>query len=127
MPVLGRVQAGIPIEAVQEIIEYEEITPEMAHNGEYFALRVRDDSMGPRFLAGDIAIVCKQSGIEDGDIAVVLINEEDATIKKIKKVDGGVMLIPTNNTYEPVFFSLKKIRELPVEVIGKVVEVRIKL
>lgn len=125
IPVLGRVVAGIPIDAVEEIIDYEEITPEMAATGEFFALQVKGDSMTPKLEEGDVVIVKRQSDVESGDIAIVLVNGYEATVKQIKKVDGGIMLFGFNpSVYEPHFYSNKEIESLPVQVLGKVVEMR---
>lgn len=125
IPVLGRVVAGIPIEAVEEILDYEEITPELAATGEFFALQVRGDSMLPKLEEGDVVIVKKQEDVETGDIAIVLVNGDEATIKQIKKVDGGIMLYGFNpDVYEPHFYSNQQIQELPVRILGKVVEMR---
>jgi len=125
IPVLGRVVAGIPIEAVEEIIDYEEITPELAATGEFFALQVRGDSMLPKLEEGDVVIVKKQEDVETGDIAIVLVNGDEATIKQIKKVDGGIMLYGFNpDVYEPHFYSNQQIEELPVRILGKVIESR---
>lgn len=126
VPVLGYVKAGIPIEAVEEILDYEEITPEMANNGEHFGLKIFGDSMMPRFCPGDVVIVRKQSDITSGDIAVVLVNGSDATVKKIIRKDDSLMLIPLNSSYEPIIYSRKEIETLPVTIIGKVVELRAK-
>ena len=84
IPVLGVVPAGVPIEAIEEILEYEEITPEMAKSGEYFGLKVKGDSMSPNILEGDILIVRKQEDANSGDICVVMVNGDVATVKKIK-------------------------------------------
>jgi repressor LexA len=126
IPVYGNVAAGIPIEAITDIDDYEEITQEMASNGEYIALRIHGDSMSPRMTDGDIIIVRLQDDVDSGDTAVVMINGGDATCKKIKKTEDGVMLISTNPQYEPMFFSNKDIIELPIRVLGKVVELRAK-
>ncbi len=126
VPVLGRIVAGIPVEAITDIIDYEEITKEMAGNGEYFALQIRGDSMEPKFSEGDVVIVRKQPDIESGDIAIVLINGEDATIKKVKKHETGIFLISTNTNYAPKFFSCEDIEKLPITILGKVVELRAK-
>ena len=85
IPVLGNVQAGIPIEAIEDIIGYEEISNEMAQSGDYFALRIRGDSMEPRMHEGDVVIVRKQDDAETGDVCVVMVNGDDATVKRIKK------------------------------------------
>lgn len=126
IPVLGRVVAGIPIDAVEEILDYEEISEEMARNGEHFALQIKGDSMEPKFSEGDVVIVRKQAIVEDNEIAIVLVNGNDATIKKIKRFDGGITLIPTNPNYDVITYTNKQIEELPVTVLGKVVELRAK-
>ena len=126
IPVLGRVQAGIPIEAVEEILDYEEISPAMAATGDFFALRIRGQSMEPRFAEGDVIIVRQQSDCDNGDIAVVLVNGFEATVKKIKKTDAGITLIPTNPSFDPIFYTCAEVEDLPVRIVGKVVELRAK-
>ncbi len=124
IPVLGYVRAGCPAEAIENIIDYEDISPEMAAKGEHFGLRVVGDSMTPRICQGDVVIVRKQNYIENGEIGVVLINNLDATIKKVIKNGTGLTLIPFNNDYEPLVFTAEEIVTLPVTIIGKVVELR---
>ena len=124
VPVLGYVRAGYPAEAVENILDYEEITDEMALSGEHFGLKVRGDSMTPRICQGDVVIVKKQDYIESGEIGVVLINDMDATIKRVIKNGTSLTLVPFNPTYEPMIFSAKDIVTLPVKIIGKVVELR---
>lgn len=126
IPVLGTVRAGYPAEAVENILDYEEITEEMASNGEYFALRVNGDSMEPRFVDGDVVIVRKQEDVDSGDIAIMLVNGDEATIKKVQKFDGGINLIPSNTAYDVLTYSNKDIEQLPVQCIGKVIELRAK-
>lgn len=128
IPVLGRVAAGIPIEAITDIDEWEEIPESMAKTGEYFALRIQGDSMLPEIRQGDIVIVHKQPCVESGEIAIVLVNGNDATCKKIQKQESGITLIGYNTAvYSPTFYTLKQIEDLPVRVLGKVIEVRRKL
>lgn len=126
IPVLGAVQAGIPVEAIEDIEDYEEITKEMAAQGEHFALRVRGESMEPKFSEGDVVIVRKQEDIETGDIAVVIVNGDEATIKKIKKGPDGIILIASNHAFEPMYYSNNEIEQKPVRIMGKVVELRAK-
>lgn len=126
IPVLGRVAAGYPIEAVENIIDYEEISEAMASAGEYFALQVKGDSMLPRFTDGDVVIVKKQEDIESGDIAIMLVNGDEATIKKVQKFEGGINLIPSNTAYDVMTFTKEEILSLPVVCLGKVVELRAK-
>lgn len=126
IPVLGSVQAGVPIEAVEDILDYEEITPEMAAAGEHFALVIRGDSMEPRMREGDVVIVRKQSDVTSGDVAVVIVNCHEATVKRILKKENGIMLQPTNHSHEPLFFTPEQVHELPVVIVGRVVELRAK-
>ena len=126
IPVYGSVAAGIPIEAITDIEDYEEIPEDMAASGEYAALKIKGDSMLPRFTPGDVVIVKIQNDVNDGDIAIVIVNGDEATCKKIKKTPEGVMLISTNPSYEPMFYTNREIVEKPVKIWGKVVELRAK-
>lgn len=126
IPVLGYVRAGIPFQAVEEVLDYEEISAEAAKQADYFALSVKGDSMEPKISQGDVVIVRKQSHVENGEIAVVLIGGDDATLKKFYKTDAGIKLISTNTKYEPFFFTVQEVTQLPVTIIGKVVELRAK-
>lgn len=124
IPVLGKVPAGVPIEAVEDIIDYEEIPVEMAKNGEFFGLQIKGDSMEPRICEGDVVIIKKQDDAESGDLVIAMINGNEATCKRLMKYKNGIRLIPNNPTYEPLYFSNKEIEEKPVKIIGKVVENR---
>lgn len=124
IPVIGTIPAGTPVEAIEEILDYEEITPQMASQGEYFALKIKGQSMEPRIFEDDVVIVKKQDDCDSGDIAVALVNGNEATVKRIKKRPEGLMLIPNNPAYEPMFYSNEEIENLPVRIIGKVVELR---
>lgn len=124
IPVLGNVAAGVPIEAITDIEDYEEITEEMAAQGEYVALKIHGDSMMPRMLDGDVVIVRIQPTIENGETAIVLVNGGDATCKRVQKTPDGVSLISINPAYDPIFYSNKQIEQLPVRIFGKVVELR---
>lgn len=128
IPVLGRVAAGIPIEAITDVDDWEEIPESMAKTGEYFALRITGNSMEPRMLDGDVVIVKRQSDVDNGDVAVVLVNGNDATVKQITKSETGLTLIGWNlAVYTPRTYNKKECRELPVSILGKVVEIRGKL
>ena len=122
--VLGRVAAGIPIEAVEDIIDTEEISQEMAATGEFFGLQIHGDSMEPRMCEGDVVIVRKQDDAESGDIVIAMVNGDDATCKRLRKYRDGIELISNNPSYEPMFFSNEDIASKPVKIIGKVVELR---
>ena len=126
IPVIGTIPAGTPVEAIEEILDYEEITPQMASQGEHFALKIKGQSMEPKISDGDVVIVRKQDDCENGEIAVALVNGDEATVKRIKKRPEGLMLIPSNPSYEPKFYSNEQVENLPVRIIGKVVELRAK-
>lgn len=124
VPVLGCVPAGIPLEAIECIIDYEEIPTEMAQTGEFFGLQIRGDSMSPRILDGDVVIVRRQQTIESGDIAIVMVNGDDATCKRVMHHENGLSLVSNNPAYPPRYFTAKEVERLPIQVIGKVVELR---
>lgn len=127
IPLLGSVPAGVPIEAIEDIEEYIDIYPRFVKHGELFALRVQGDSMEPDLRNGDIVIIEKQEYVENGQIAVVRVNGEDFTIKRVKLSPKGIMLIPSNPAYDPVFFDSDQVATLPVTIIGKVIEIRRRL
>lgn len=126
IPVLGDVAAGIPIEAITDIVDYEEIDAALASTGEFFGLRIKGDSMEPRMREGDVVIVRQQETAETGDTVVVLVNGNSATVKKIKYGPDGITLLPTNPAHDIQFYSAADVERLPVRVIGRVVELRAK-
>ena len=127
IPILGRVAAGTPIGAVEEVIGWEEISKKLAAGGACFALRVCGHSMEPRILEGDTVIVRQQPDTDSGNVAVVLIGNEEATLKRVKKQKDGIILVANNPAvYEPHFYSNREVRNLPVRILGKVVEIRCK-
>ena len=127
IPVLGQVAAGIPIESITDILDYEEIPAHMAQDGsEFFALQLKGDSMEPRMKSGDVVIVRKQETCDSGDIAIVCVNGDEATCKKVLKQSDGILLMPFNSAYSPTFYSNEQIENLPVRIFGKVMELRAK-
>lgn len=122
--VLGRVAAGIPINAITEIIDTEEISEAMAKTGEYFGLKIKGDSMEPRICDGDVVIVRQQDDAESGDIVIAMVNGDDATCKRLIKYASSIALVSLNTKYEPMMFTNEEIMSKPVRVIGKVVELR---
>ena len=126
IPVLGTVAAGIPISAVEDILDYEEIDSSWKSQGEFFALRIKGDSMQPKMDDGDVVIVRQQSDANNGDTVIALVNGDDATCKKLQKTENGIMLVSTNPNYLPMFFTNEEIQTKPVVILGKVVELRSK-
>lgn len=124
IPVLGTVAAGIPISAVEDILDYEEIPQSWQNQGEFFGLRIKGDSMKPDINDGDTVIVKQQSTANNGDVVIALVNGDDATCKKFEKLDNGIMLISNNSEYSPMYFSNEEVITKPVVLVGRVVELR---
>lgn len=125
IPVYGRVAAGIPMDAIEDVIDFEDIPADMSKGGEYFALQIKGDSMKPRMFDGDVVIVRKQSDADTGDTIIALINGHDACCKRLRKYyDGAIDLISTNPNYEPLHFEASEVEKEPVVILGKVVELR---
>lgn len=114
VPVLGRVTAGMPILAVEEIEGYVSISENVRRGRELFALRIVGDSMtGVGILDGDIVVVNKTPSAENGSIVVALIDEE-ATVKTFYKENRRFRLQPENPAYEPIIIN-------KVEILGQVI------
>lgn len=124
IPVLGTVAAGIPISAVEDILDYEEIPQSWKNQGEFFGLKIKGDSMKPDINDGDTVIVKQQSTANNGDVVIALVNGDDATCKKFEKLDNGIMLISNNSEYSPMYFSNEEVITKPVVLVGRVVELR---
>lgn len=126
IPVLGQVGAGIPMCAEENVIGWEEISPNL--EGEYFALRVHGDSMSPRLQEGDIVICKRQDTAEDGDIVIAIGGaQSEALCKRLRMYKDGIELCSINPAYRPLSFSREEIKSLPVLIVGKALEVRGKL
>ena len=122
--VYGRVAAGIPIEAIQDVIDEEEIPEELARTGEFFGLKISGDSMSPEIHDGDTVIVLRQDDAETDEIVIALVNGNDGVCKRLKKYKDSLSLISTNPSYAPMYFSQEEVDSKPVRIIGKVVELR---
>lgn len=120
VPILGTVRAGMPTNAIENIIGYEEIPLQASDNREYFALEIKGDSMYPTFMEKDIIVVRKQESADTGDVVVALIGQSDATIKRLKRSSEGIELVPINTNYDVLRFSNENILNLPVAIVGKV-------
>lgn len=124
VPILGSVPAGVPIEAIEDILGHVELDANLAASGQFFALKISGDSMSPEIKDGDVVIVRRQPELESGEIGVVYVNGYNATCKKVLKNESGVILQPLNPSYDSSAFSLNEIASLPVVILGKVIEVR---
>ena len=124
VPVLGHVHAGQTTYAMEEILDYVDIDSLKASQGEYFGLYVQGDSMAPELQDGDLVIVRRQPTLEDGDIGVFSIGESETTIKEYQQLKRHIALTPINDEYEGMMISFKEVDELPVLILGKVIESR---
>ena len=125
IPVLGKIPAGIPIEMIEEVIDYEGISEEMLKGDrEYFGLKVSGDSMTPKYLDGDVLIVQKADDCENGQDCIVMVNGDDGTFKRVIKNKTGIILQPLNPNYEIKFYSNDDIEKLPIKILGVVKEIR---
>jgi len=123
--VYGTIPAGVPMECIEDIIDTEEIPVEMLKGGkQYFGLKVKGDSMFPEYLDNDTLIIEKTDDCENGDDAIVMVNGNDGTFKRVFKNENGIILQPLNPAYAPMIYSNEQIVSLPVKVLGVVVEIR---
>lgn len=109
IPVLGVIRCGDPIYADQNILGYEMVSADVIRGEEFFYLKVSGDSMsGVGMIPGSYVLVKRQGFINDGESAVVIVNRDEATIKRVRFVNGQIMLIPANPAYEPKLYPKKK-------------------
>lgn len=129
VPVLGRIPAGIPIEAIEEILSYEELSPDnYKTDKQYFALMVQGDSMSPRYLEGDVVIVERRDDCDSGKDCIVMVNDHDATLKRlIKYQNGSIELRPLNEAYNRITYTSEQVQNLPIRICGVVAELRRKI
>lgn len=120
-PLLGSVKAGYDYLARENIISYISIDKKISDPENYFALKVVGDSMQPILYENDIIVVHKQSDVESGQIAIVLVDGEEGTVKKVIKYDNYIELVAFNSYYPPRKLS----KNDNFKIIGKVVEARI--
>ena len=124
IPVYGCIPAGVPLEAIECIEGYIDIPDEWIKSGdEYFGLKVKGNSMYPKYMDGDLIILRRQSDCESGQDAAVRVNGDDATLKKVIKQQFGIMLQPINPEYEPRMYEYND-ENYPIEIMGVVVQLR---
>lgn len=122
LPVLGTVKAGYNYLAQENVIDYIDPSMNITDPENYFGLVVKGDSMAPLFDEGDYLIVHKLDGeFSTNDIGIVLINGDEATVKKVVKTDTGIELHAFNPYYPAKKFTYEEMEKLPVKVIGVVV------
>lgn len=126
IPILGTVKAGYNWLVEENVVDYITLKENIPNVNEYFALRVTGDSMLPLLSDGDLVIVHDQDDVESGQTAVVLINGEEATIKKIIKTNEGIELHAMNPYYPIKKFTFEDMKNIPVKIIGRVRQAKIK-
>lgn len=126
VPILGTVRGGEPIFAQQQIQGYEPVEPQETNNGEYFYLEVVGDSMkDDRILPGDILYVRKQNTLNNGEIGIVLVDDE-ATVKRVYFKNNTLILQPSNDNYQPLVFDEQQLQQHQVQILGKVIHNKIR-
>jgi repressor LexA len=111
IPVMGRIAAGTPISAIQSRSHTVEISPDFLSHGEHYALEVRGDSMiEAGIFDGDLVVVRKQESAESGDIVVALIDDEEATLKRLRRRGASIALEAANPNYETRIFGPDRVR-----------------
>lgn len=125
IPVLGTIPAGIPIEAIEDVIDYEEAPLHWARGGkEYFALQIKGDSMAARYEDGDVVIFRRQDTCENGQDCAVMVNGDDATFKRVRLLEDGMILQALNPEFDSYVYTAQQVRDMPVRIIGVAVELR---
>lgn len=125
IPLLGSVKAGYNYLAQENWIGTVDVETSLVGDGkDFFALKVKGDSMAPVFLEGDIVVVKKQNNCENNEFAIVIINGDEGTLKKIKKTDNGIILQPLNPAYGPVMYTKEEMETIPVLIAGIVKQLK---
>lgn len=125
--VYGSVPAGIPLEAIEDVVDWEDIPLDWSAGGnEFIGLRVKGDSMAPKYVDGDTVIVKIQPDCESGQDAVIYVNGYEATLKKLIKKTDCIILQPLNPSYEPKVYDYND-EDNPINILGVVVELRRKI
>lgn len=119
LPVLGNIACGIPIDAIENVDEYLSVPTDTLPKGKLFYLVAKGDSMAPTIPDGAYVLIREQAEVEDGEIAAVLVNNDtQATLKRVKKEAGFVLLLPDNNNYDPIIIT----KDNPARIIGKALQ-----
>ncbi len=126
IPILGTVKAGYDWLAEENVVDYVTLKENIPNIKEYYALKITGDSMLPLLSEGDLVIVHDQDDVESGQTAVILINGEEATVKKVVKTNEGIELHSMNPYYPVKKFTYADMKSIPVKIIGRVKEAKIK-
>lgn len=124
IPVVGKIPAGVPVEAIEDIVDYIDIPEDWVKgNAEFIGLDVEGDSMYPVMLDGDRVVIRVQPSAETGDICACYVNGYDTTLKRIALTPTSITLKPENPSYPPKTYT----HPGEVTIVGKVVEIRRKV
>lgn len=125
IPLLGTVKAGYDYMAQENWEGMIEVDKDVIKDGaDYFALKIKGDSMSPVLIENDIVVIKKQEDFENGDLVVAIINGDEATIKKGRKNDTSIVLQPFNPNYEPLIFTNDEMKTIPVTIVGIVKQLK---
>ena len=126
--VYSSVHAGILSEMIEDIVDTEEISEKLANSDKtYFGIKVKGDSMSPKYIENDTLIVEKSSTCNNGDDCIVAINGNEAFLKRVYINENGITLQALNPNYEPLIYTNKQIKDIPITIIGIVRELRRKI
>ena len=126
IPILSTVKSKYDLLAKENVVDYITVKEVLPNINEYYALKITGDSMLPLLSEGDLVIVHNQNDIESGQTAVILISDEEATIKKVIKTNEGIELHSMNPYYPVRKFTYEDMKKIPVRIIGRVKEAKIK-
>lgn len=131
IPVLGKIPAGMPLEAIENTYTVDTVdipVDWLKGDNHYFALKLEGDSMEPDYLDKDIVIFKQTSDCESGQDCCIRINGFDATFKRVRKQENGIMIIPLNENnstgFVSTFYSREDIENMPIEILGIVKQIR---
>lgn len=124
IPLLASVPCGEPYEAIEDSLDNLYINTNLYNKGVRYALIADGDSMYPKIEDGDTILIKPTPQVDSGVIAIVKVNQHDVTCKKVLINENGITLIPLNTNHEAVMYSMQEVLDLPVTIIGRVMEVR---
>lgn len=123
--IYGRIAGGTPIEMIEDVIDEVDLTTIPVKPGQkYFGLKISGHSMEPDIKDGDYIICLQANDAESGSIVAATVNGDDATCKRLMKYPDGIRLLPINPSYDAKYYTNREVEELPVRVIGIVIESR---
>ncbi len=118
IPVLSNISIDLDNNLSRHSIDKISIPHDLAITGDFFAIKVYNDSMAPAFLQGDILVVKSQSTCENNEFAIVVIDNKEWKLRKIRHTDNGIILQPLNPSYEPELYTFSEVKQLPLSIIG---------